>query len=255
MSEPAKHAERGILVDPRVIAAGGGVALIGLIVLAAFVWMVPNAASREVRAACQGLRPNPLNPEMCPNGHAPDGGPCTLPMKAPDFTVYDHAGKPVHLSDFRGKVVLVDFWASWCITCKYEKPQIAAAADELVGDDFHIMAVASDRGWSEVLIALVDALTLRPGLGDPKDWPAVPLSTALKIYEESLPSGVPFQVYLDKPVGDTIYGQIAETWGLTGFPESAIVDRAGNIRYYFVGKRDWSSEVAKTCIRSVIDGE
>src|SRR5690606_22463303 len=47
---------RAIVIDPRVLFAGGAVALIGLALLAFFLWMVPNAAAREVKAACTGLR-------------------------------------------------------------------------------------------------------------------------------------------------------------------------------------------------------
>ena len=47
---------RGIVIDPRVVLAGGAVALFGVVVLAFFLWMVPNAAAREAKAACTGLR-------------------------------------------------------------------------------------------------------------------------------------------------------------------------------------------------------
>ena len=92
---------------------------------------------------------------------------------APDFTAIDNNGKQVHLSDFRGKVVLLNFWASWCGVCKTEKPELDKMSADLVGDDFVVIALASDR--------------------------------------------------------------------------------SGNIRAYFVNKRDWQSPVAETCIRSVID--
>ena len=245
---------RGIVIDPRMLLAGGAVALVGVAVLATFLWMVPSAAAREIDAACKGMRPNALNPEMCPGGHAPDGGPCALPMPAPDFTALDHAGKPVHLADFRGKVVLLDFWASWCETCKFEKPQLAGAARDLTSDKFTVLTLAGNHAWNEVLLGLVDALApskdLPPSV---QQYPDVPMDKALAIYQRQLPSGVPFNVFLDQPVGDNTFGAVGAAWGITGVPESAIIDRAGRIRYYFVGKRDWQSSVAETCLRSVID--
>ena len=48
-------------------------------------------------------------------------------------------------------------------------------------------------------------------------------------------------------------GPIARSYGVTKVPESFLIDRAGNLRYYFVNKRDWSSDVVATCLRSVID--
>lgn len=117
-----------IVLDARVLLAGGAVALIGIVVLGLFLWMVPKAAAREATAACAGLRPSDPNPALCPAG-SPDSHDCKFPLMAPDFTAYDNNGKQVHLSDFRGKVVLLNFWASWCGVCKTEKPRLAAMAE------------------------------------------------------------------------------------------------------------------------------
>src|SRR5215468_2500114 len=88
---------RGIVLDPRVVFVGGAVALIGVAVFTLFLWMVPNAAARELQAACRGLHAEvELNPALCPGGKA-----CTAPVPAPDFTAVDMNGKPVKLSDFR----------------------------------------------------------------------------------------------------------------------------------------------------------
>ena len=250
----------GVFLDTHVLLCGGALGLVGVILLAAFLWMVPNAAARESRAACAGLRSSAPNPALCPNG-----GDCQFPIAAPDFTAFDHNGKPVHLSDFRGKVVLLNFWASWCGVCKTEKPQLNAMADDLATKDFVVIALASDRTWSDVLLALVDALAPEVKTPGPKvegdgftpapgnEGKDVPLSAALAAYRRALPSGVPFDVYLDRPAGDDNIGQIAASWGIKAVPESALIDRRGNIRAYFVNKRDWKSPVAETCLRSVID--
>jgi thiol-disulfide isomerase/thioredoxin len=232
---------RGIVVDPRVLVAGSAVALIGLAMLGFFLWMVPNAAARESKAACAGLRTT--GPALC------NGQPCTLPMQAPDFTAYDHNGKPVSLHDFRGKVVLVNFWASWCGVCKTEKPKLSEMADDIAGGDFVVVSLASDRNWSDALLAIVESLA--PGTKLPSG--EVNLQQAKEIYGRALPSGLPFEVLLDPPQGDDNIGQIASSWGIKAVPESALIDREGNIRAYFVNKRDWDSPVAKTCLRSVID--
>src|SRR5690349_17107019 len=107
-SQGAPHTASGIVLDPRVVFVGGAVALIGVAVFAMFLWMVPNAAARELQAACRGLHAETeLKPALCPGGKS-----CSAPVPAPDFTAEDMTGKQVKLSDFRGKVVLINFWAS-----------------------------------------------------------------------------------------------------------------------------------------------
>ncbi len=252
MAQPAPGpapARRGIVIDPTVVVIGSAVALLGIGILTALLWMVPSASAREKVAACRGLGGfNAPAPPLCPNGK-----PCSLPQPAPEFTARDHLGAPVKLSDFRGKVVLVNFWASWCAVCKTEKPALAAMAEELQGDDFTVIALASDRNWSDVLLATIGALKPYARLPAANADGDVPIATALEAYRRELPSGVPFKVYLDAPQGDDNIGSIAQAWGIKAVPESALIDRRGNIRAYFVNKRDWESPVAQTCLRAVID--
>jgi len=239
-SPPAK----GIVIQPRLLLIGGSVSLFGILIAAAFLWMVPSGASRETKAACRGLKADlPVNGALCPGGQ-----PCALPVRAPDFTAVDHQGKPVKLSDFRGKVVLLNFWASWCGVCKTEKPALGAMAEEMASDDFVVLALASDHNWTDVLGALIEGLAPSFRLPEKLD-----LGAALKAYSEALPRGIPFKVLLDPPSGDGTIGAITAAWGIKAVPESALIDRDGTIRAYFVNKRDWESPVAKTCLRSVID--
>ena len=64
---------------------------------------------------------------------------------APDFTVYDREGNPVHLSDFVGKPVVLNFWASWCGPCKMEMPDFDDAYAER-GEDIHFLMVNMTTG-------------------------------------------------------------------------------------------------------------
>ncbi len=72
------------------------------------------------------------------------------PSPAPDFTVYDLEGNAHKLSDFQGKPVILNFWASWCGPCKSEMPDIEAAYQEY-GEEIHFVIVNLTDGYQETV--------------------------------------------------------------------------------------------------------
>lgn len=100
---------------------------------------------------------------------------------APDFTMNDVDGKPVKLSDFRGKWVLLDFWASWCNPCRRENPNLVKSYNEFKDKGFTVLGVSLDKPadrekWLEAIKA--DGLVWTQ-VSDLKAWD----NEAAKLYE------------------------------------------------------------------------
>lgn len=82
----------------------------------------------------------------------------TAVAKMPDFTVYDTNSNPVQLSDFIGKPVILNFWASWCGPCKSEMPTFQSAFDQY-GEQIHFLMVNMIDGNQETLESACSFLT------------------------------------------------------------------------------------------------
>lgn len=126
--------------------------------------------------------------------------PTEIGRLAPDFSVSDGTSS-IHLADYRGKVVLLNFWASWCAPCIVELPSLQQFHRE--HPDYPILAVSIDEdagAYQRFLVQRhVDFITVR----DPE--------------------------------------QTASTkYGTTGWPETFVIDRQGRIRRRFIGATDWN---------------
>jgi len=141
------------------------------------------------------------------------------PLDLPELKFAGGAGEPKTLADFKGKIVLLNIWASWCVPCREEMPQLDKLQAELGGKDFEVVAVNIDRGGGDKAKKFLDETG----------------ATHLVPYTD--PSGKLFAAV--KAVG---------------MPTTLLIDRDGREIGRLVGPADWGSEDAKKLIEAAIGG-
>ena len=134
---------------------------------------------------------------------------------APNLDLLTLDGMPLSLQQLRGKVVLVNFWATWCEPCITEMPSLQRLRDLLHTDGFEVLAVNYQEGPARI-----------------------------KPFIEKM--------NLSLPVVRDTDGSVARAWGARVFPANYLVDRAGNIRHWMSGAADWTSPTLVSTIRALL---
>jgi len=124
-------------------------------------------------------------------------------------------GRSHDLADYRGKVVLVNFWATWCEPCRAEMPSMDRLRSSLKGKPFEVLAVNL----------------------------AEPLSRIEK-FVDSMPLGFPLLRDRD--------GGAGRAWKAKLLPASFLIDRDGKIRYVAYGEIDWTSEAVRARVAELL---
>ena len=137
---------------------------------------------------------------------------------APNFdAVRLPGGKPASIEDYRGKVVLLNIWATWCPPCKVEMPSMERLHRKLANTDFRLIAVSVDEDDSTVVNKFVKEM------------------------------GLTFEILHNRD------GSIRRIYQTTGVPESFVIDRDGVIVKKVIGAADWEAPVNEALIRRLLD--
>lgn len=141
------------------------------------------------------------------------------PLRVPDLAFDDAEGKPRKLSDWRGRTVLVNLWATWCVPCRKEMPALDSLQDKVGGPKFEVVAINIDtRDLDKPKNFLKDASLTRLGyFADPK----------AKVFQEL------------KSAGRAL-----------GMPTSVLVDGAGCEIATIAGPAEWASDDAVKLIKA-----
>jgi peroxiredoxin len=152
------------------------------------------------------------------------GGPFTGPVAAgkmaANFKLQDLKGNAVSLSSMRGKVVLLNIWATWCAPCREEMPSIESLYEKFRGDkDFVVLAVSQDTDGSKAVAPYVEK------------------------------NGLNFTVLLDPQ------NEVGEAYNVSGIPETFIIGRDGRIVAHHLGPYDWSSGEMRAALEELIEAK
>jgi len=148
---------------------------------------------------------------------APEIFPVEVGSSAPSFQAADlKTGQPTTLADFKGQVVLLNVWATWCEPCKIEMPSMEQLERELGPRGLKIVAVSIDEGGPDVVRQFA------------RDY------------------GLTFRILHDPS------GHIQRVYQTTGVPESFVINRQGKIVKKVIGAADWDATVNKDLMRRLL---
>jgi thiol-disulfide isomerase/thioredoxin len=139
------------------------------------------------------------------------------PVPAPDFTLENLDGETVALGGYRGKVIMLNFWATWCPPCRREIPSMEAIYQDLAGDGFVVLAV-NEFEEPDHVFAYTGQLSVDPT----------------------------FPILFDRD------SRVSQLYGVKGLPTTLLIDRQGRIVYRAVGGRDFEHAEVRQIVRDLL---
>ena len=145
------------------------------------------------------------------------GGAVRVGNMAPDFTLEDVGGAPVNLSALRGKVVFLNFWATWCPPCRTEMPSMEMLNEVFSSSDFVMLAVNVEKEGREVVPAFLER--------NPHS----------------------FKILLD------LEEEVQRAYGVYRFPETFLIDKEGRVARHYIGAYNWSAVNILRQVKELVD--
>ena len=139
--------------------------------------------------------------------------------RPPNFTLKDLQGKTVELGSFQGKVIFINFWATWCVPCRAEMPAMERLYQDFKGKDFVMLAISEDLEGRE----------------------------AVEPFEKKFK--FTFPILLDQ---DLI---LYEQYGIRGIPITFLIDKTGTIAHKMLGARDWNQTESREMLSKLIQAK
>lgn len=145
--------------------------------------------------------------------------PASAPQPVPELRFQKAEGEPVALSDFRGKFVLLNVWATWCVPCRKEMPALDRLQQKLGGSDFVVVALSIDRGGPAAVRLFYEEIDIRT-----------------------------LDIYVDPTAEATA------TLKTVGIPTTLLVDREGRELWRKTGPAEWDSPQFLEALRQRMGG-
>ncbi len=159
----------------------------------------------------------------CTAGRGPGDGPVTVGSLAPDFELPLLDGGTIRLSDLRGKVVFLNFWATWCAPCLVEMPDMDLLNRSLDHPGFVMLSVSVDEGGEQVVRSILEE----------NSWS--------------------FPVLMDaRQANRRLSSRTGRAFGISGVPETFIINPGGYIVRHEVGPRKWASSKEQEYFRRML---